>query len=220
MTILELIDLGLHEEVHNLAGVAILVVDNVPGVIVYVVVEIAEVGGHVVIHAVNPTLNAAAAGGKLCAQSIKAGLRLETEGAYSVVDATEIAVKGAVERGEGIGKAVGLLVKLGNKGLLVNGAPYVGLGGAAAIIAAIAAKTAAETAAPEKDGEYNYRPKPLAEAAPAAITAAAVLSCHVAGCKIIHEFFSFQKMKLFISPRAVRSRSLKLGSAVFIKAAN
>lgn len=191
---LELIDLGLHKEVHYLAGIAVLIVDNVPGVVVYVVVEVAEVGGHVVVYAVNPALDAAAAGGKLCAQSIKAGLGLEAEGANGVVDIAEIAVKCAVEGSKGIGEAIGLLVKLAYESLLIHGVPHVCLGSAAAIIAAISAETAAETTAtPSEYHGKEYQAKPaIAKATKAAVSTARVLSCEKASCKsIIHIFISF-----------------------------
>ena len=52
---------------------------------------------------------------------------LIAKSADSVVDATEVIIKGVVQRGEAVSKAIGLLVNLADKGLLVNSGSNVGL---------------------------------------------------------------------------------------------
>ena len=75
---------------------------------------------------------------------------LIAQSADSVVDAAEVVVQRIVQRGEAVSKAVGLLIDLADKGLLVNSGADIGLCSArcaAAIAAAvtIAAAKAAET---------------------------------------------------------------------------
>ena len=71
---------------------------------------------------------------------------LIAQSADSVVNASEVVVEGVVQRGEAVGKAVGLLVNLADERLLVNSGADVGLcstrsAAAVTIAAAKAAKT-------------------------------------------------------------------------------
>lgn len=85
---------------------------------------------------------------------------LITKSADSIVDASEIVVQRVVQRGETVGKAVGLLVNLADKRLLVNSGANVGLSctrsrSPGTITAAKAAKTIATPTKQQEDNNPN-----------------------------------------------------------------
>lgn len=69
----------------------------------------------------------AAAGGHLRGKIACVLSALITKSADSIINATEVVVQRIIQRGEAVSEAIGLLVNLANKGLLVNSGADVGL---------------------------------------------------------------------------------------------
>ena len=86
---------------------------------------------------------------------------LIAQSADSVVDATEIVVQRVVKRGKAVSKAIGLLVNLADKRLLVNSRADIGLSGTrsdATIAVTIAAAKSAETIAAPAEQQEDDNP--------------------------------------------------------------
>ena len=80
---------------------------------------------------------------------------LIAQSADSIVDATEVVVEGVVQRGKAVSKAVGLLVNLADKRLLVDSSADIGLCStrSAAAVATVVTVSAEAIAAPAEQEE-------------------------------------------------------------------
>ena len=99
-----------------------------------------------------------AAGSQLCRQVACVLRALIAQSADSVVNSTEIVVKRIVQRGEYVCDAVGLLIDLADKSLLVNGGTDICLcstRSAATIAAAVTIATAGPISTPAEQQEDN-----------------------------------------------------------------
>ena len=131
---------------------------------------------------------------------------LIAKSADSVVNAAEVVVEGVIKCGEAVSEAIGLLVDLADKGLLVNSGTDIGLSGTrrtTTIAISIATTKAAETiTAPAEQEQDNNPPGAISPhaiaVAVAIVTASAcpdVGGCHFASSER-HEYFSFDKIYL------------------------
>lgn len=73
----------------------------------------------------------------------------------SVVNATEVVVKGVVQRSEAVSEAIGLLIDLADKGLLINSGANIGLCSTRSAASVAIAATEAITAPAEQEEDDN-----------------------------------------------------------------
>ena len=159
-------NLVLHEEVKNLSGVVVLTIDNVAGVGVHGVANVAKTFCHVEVYAVDGSLSLVAAIGQLMRNTINAALEIVAQRTQGIVYTVESCGDGVVECVGAVGDAVGLLIQLAYKGLLVNSRPHISLSSAgmatttatgvafATTITAVAAEAPAASAS-EQEQEDN-----------------------------------------------------------------
>ena len=159
------VDNAVAKLVNSLEGIAVICL-SIKAVLHVHLLFVAEAIGNLLRQVPSSALNAnanilnrrasiAAAGSHLRRQIACVLCTLIAQSADSVVDAAEVVVQRIIQRGEAVSKAIGLLVNLADKGLLVNGSANIGLSSTrcrstSTITAAKAAKT---IAAPSKQKE-------------------------------------------------------------------
>ena len=166
------VDNAVAQLVDGLEGVAVirLCIEAVLHIHLFCVAEaIGNLLRHVPASALNANVNVlngragiAAAGSHLCSQIACMLCSLIAQSADSIINAAEVVVQVGVQAVKHVGQAIGLLVNLADKGLLVNSGTDIGLSSARRIsTATITATKSAETIATPAEQEEDNNPNLL-----------------------------------------------------------
>lgn len=155
-------NLVLSEEIKNCTGVVVLAFQNISGVGVHGIADVAQTFSNVEVYTVDGSLSLAAAVGQLMRNAVNTALEIVAQRAQGVVYTVEACGDGVVECVGAIGDAVGLLIQFAYKGLLIDSRSYIclsstGMAAATATgvafattIAAVAAEAPAATTGKEE----------------------------------------------------------------------